>query len=219
MKCGKCESPQRLQGVIVTWMFLYSQGKRLMGWMYIPQVPALPPGSYHSSRATSTELKWAKTSIFKAHFSIFSAEEALTLKRSQVTYVRMKHSSCLLLSYYFGLPCIYVPSTAPARAAEFSLLAGIIWAQVMSSSSVALLQALRWELTHGVLPWISWCVLDCLGAVGQQPGQGLTPQHEIQGDTPAGVLGDWTGTTEIKNRYVKVNCAETREGMSWSPDL
>lgn len=113
MKCGKGKRAQNvnllseLQWVIVTWTFLNSQGKRLMGCTF--------PGCQHFHWGTNTaarphlqNFRWAKISIFMAHFRLFSAEEALTLKRSQVLSYGWKHSSCLLHSYYFRLPCIYL---------------------------------------------------------------------------------------------------------------
>lgn len=109
MKCGKgkrakCEAPQ--------WITVgnSSLAPRGRGWWDVHcTFPRCQHFHWGASTAAGPQLKnLAKISIFTAHFRIFSAEDALTLKKIPSIYIWMKHSSCLLCSYYFGLPCIYL---------------------------------------------------------------------------------------------------------------
>lgn len=115
-------------------------------------------------------------------------------------------------------------STVPACTAEFSHLAGIIWAQVMSSSSVALCGSVtgsevRARTQRAALDQLMSAGLPLSCATAIWAGTDSSSARNIGRDTSrsSGILN--SNVRDQKQACKKVNCTETREGTSWSPHI
>lgn len=137
--------------------------------------PSCQPFHWGTSTAAGPHLqniRWAKISIFMAHFRIFSAEEVLTLKRSQVLSRGWKHSSCAVTTSGLHAFIYKHCSSTHSRVQSFS------WANLSTgheqfkrgSVTGSEVRAHRWraaldQLMSAGLPWSCgtaiWAGTDC----------------------------------------------------------